>query len=455
MADPSSRTGKGASARTLPVSTLVGLFLGLATGIAINVSGSSALARLDVVVEPVGTMWVNAMRMCVIPLVIPLLIGGVASNDDARLAGKMGGISIALFLLLLGTAAVFTLVLSTPILDLINPGSVGSLQGRAGGEGAASPRPNESFAEWLTGLVPVNPVSAAASDDILPLIVFSILFGLALTKVARERREPVLRLCRAITETMLLLVRGVLRLAPIGVFGLAFPLAVRAGLGAAGVIGYWIILVSSLLIVFTLVLYPIAAIGGRVPLRRFAAAAAPAQAVAVSSRSSIASLPSLIEGAERHLKLPTSITGLVLPLSVSTFKVNRTVSSTVKFLFLARLYGIEIEPVSMLTFILTITLLSFSSPGLPGAGSLLTLPVYVGVGLPVEGALLLSAVDDIPDIFKTLLNVTGDMTVAVLVARIMGIKPGVTARESGSVDGAVPMRGQDDGHHAGVAELTH
>jgi Na+/H+-dicarboxylate symporter len=443
------------SPRGLPIGTLAGLFLGLASGIAINLSGSEALAGLGAVVEPIGTLWVNALRMCVIPLVIPLLIGGIASNEDARQAGKMGGLSIALFLVLLGTAAVFTLAVSAPVLDLLNPSSVGSLHGGSSGSGGTPPPDEkESFADWVTGLVPVNPVSAAASDDILPLIVFSILFGLALTRVPRERREPVLAFSRTMTETMLLLVRAVLRLGPIGVFALAFPLAVQAGLGAAGVIGYWIVLVSSMLVVFALLLYPIASIGGQIPLRRFAAGVAPAQAVAVSSRSSIASLPSLIDGAERVLKLPTSITGLVLPLSVSTFKVNRTVSSTLKFLFLARLYGIEIEPVGMLTFVLTITLLSFSSPGLPGAGSLLTLPVYLSVGLPAEGALLLSAVDDIPDIFKTFLNVTGDMTVAVLVARIMGIRPVVAAPDSGSEDVGVPMRGQDPGYRPATTELT-
>jgi Na+/H+-dicarboxylate symporter len=141
--------------------------------------------------------------------------------------------------------------------------------------------------------------------------------------------------------------------------------------------------------------------------------------VAISTRSSIASLPAMLASAKR-LALPPGIAGLVLPLSVSTFKVNRTISAPVKLLFIAHVYGIDLGPTAIATFFLTVLLLSFATPGIPeAAGSVQTLPAYLAAGLPLEGILLFSAVAAIPDIFKTLCNVTGDMTVATVLARFV------------------------------------
>lgn len=173
--------------------------------------------------------------------------------------------------------------------------------------------------------------------------------------------------------------------------------------------------------VFTLVLYVIVALLGRVSIRRFAQAVAPAQFVAISTRSLLASLPALIVGAEQRLKLPSAITGFVLPLSVSTFKVNRTISSIVKLLFPARFYDVALTPMQMTVFVLMVIILSFSSPGVPSGGGIRTIPAYLALGIPIEGVLMFDAVEVIPDIFKTLLNVTGDMTTAIIVSRIAGI----------------------------------
>jgi proton glutamate symport protein len=167
-------------------------------------------------------------------------------------------------------------------------------------------------------------------------------------------------------------------------------------------------------------LYPLAALLGRVSIARLAHALAPAQIVAASTRSSLASLPALIEGAERRLGLPGPVTGLVLPLAVATFKLNRTVSSTAKLMFLAHVYGIPLDPGQIGVFVATVLLISFSTPGIPSAGTLTTLPVYLSFGIPIEGILVLNAVDAIPDIFKTVLNVTGDMSAAAMVARFAG-----------------------------------
>ena len=118
--------------------------------------------------------------------------------------------------------------------------------------------------------------------------------------------------------------------------------------------------------------------------------------------------------------MPAAVAGFVLPLSVSTFKANRTISGTARFLFLAGFYGIALSPTQILTFILMVMLLSFSTPGVPDTRTMRTLPAHLAVGIPVEAVLMLDALDALPDIFKTLLNVTGDMTAAAIVARLAG-----------------------------------
>jgi Na+/H+-dicarboxylate symporter len=219
----------------------------------------------------------------------------------------------------------------------------------------------------------------------------------------------------------MIIVRWILWLIPLGAFALAFTMTARTGVAVATMIGFFIVLVSGLMIVFTLGLYPLTAIFGRVPLRRFARSVGPSQAVGAATRSSLAALPPMIEGAGTRMGLPAHVGAFVLPLAVSTFKFNRAISSNAKLLFLAAVYGVHLDPVFLGTFAVAATVLSVSSPGLPSHGaSLSTLPFFLDVGIPIEAVVLLNAVDAIPDIFKTVLNVTGDMSAAAIVGRYAG-----------------------------------
>jgi Na+/H+-dicarboxylate symporter len=182
--------------------------------------------------------------------------------------------------------------------------------------------------------------------------------------------------------------------------------------------GAFIVLVCGLLLLFTLLLYPVTAMLGNVSMRTFARAAAPAQLVAASTLSSIAALPALIEGAAQHLRLPSRYTGFVLPLCVSLFKFNRTVSATAKLVFLAHVYGVPLSSATLVVFMFTVILLSFGALGVPNGGqAFTTLPAYVAAGLPVEAIILLEATSIVPDMLKTVLNVTGDMSVAAILSR--------------------------------------
>jgi proton glutamate symport protein len=195
------------------------------------------------------------------------------------------------------------------------------------------------------------------------------------------------------------------------------PLAVHAGGTLAGAIGFYIVAYSVACIVVILLLYPVVAIFGRVPIRRFARAALEPQLIAFSSSSSIATLPALVESAEKELALPERVTGFVLPLAVSTFKIAAPVSWTVGALFVGWFYGVPIGVGGLATIAFAAVFLAFAVPGIPRGAFIMLTPLFLTIGLPPAGIGILIAVDAIPDLFATVLNTTGDLAAAALVAR--------------------------------------
>jgi len=401
---------------SLTIRVLVALVLGIAAGLAILAHPTPALLKIVSWVEPIGTLWVNAIRMTVIPLVVSLLITGVASCSDLRMVRRIGGRALASFLGLLALVGAASLLIVPPLFAWfhMDPATTASLRGNAVSSATAAV---PSFVEWLVSVVPTNPIKAASDGATLPLVVFSLAFALALLKVAAERRDAVIRFFQGVGDAMLVIVRVIIELAPVGVFALMLPVASRTGLSAAGALGYYVgvTAVAQLLVIF--LLYPLTTLVARVPLLRFARALFPAQAVAVSSASSLASLPALLEGSDQKLQLPKSVTGMVLPLAVSTFKIATPTIWLVAAIFLGHLYGVRLGFTQLLVITVTSILTSFSLPGVPHGWLLMISPLVATMGIPAEGIGLLIAVDAVPDIFATALNVTGDMTAAALVSR--------------------------------------
>ena len=270
--------------------------------------------------------------------------------------------------------------------------------------------------DWIVGIVPTNPIKAAADGALLPLVVFALAFGLALLRVSVERRDAVVTVFRGIGDAMLAIISVIIALAPIGVFALMVPIASRSGLAAAGALAYYVAVTAIAQTIFLVLLYPVAAVAAGLSMRQFGRGVLPAQAVAFASSSSLASLPALIDGAQR-LGLPSNVTGVVLPLAVSTFKVCTPLLWLVAALFLGHLYGVSLGPAELIVILLTGLITSFSTPGVPHGWLLAISPLVVTMGIPAEGIGLLIAVDAVPDIFATTLNVTGDMVAAAIVAR--------------------------------------
>lgn len=399
---------------------LIALVAAVVCGVAIAASGSASLLRVADFIAPVGTLWVNAIRMTVIPLVVSLLITGVASAADLRSISRMGGRTLLVFVLLLAGTAVFVMPLALALFQLLPPrrGLMVLPTGAAEAAGQiAAAGQTQTFSAWLSSLLPPNPVAAAATGAMMPLVLFTLLFALAVARSPAPARATLLGFFQALGDAMLTLVRWIVMLAPVGVFALVLPLAVHAGAELAGAIGVYIAAYSLGNVVVTLMLYPVVAATGRIPVRRFARAALPAQLIAFSSSSSIASLPALVESAERGLDLPASVNGFVLPLAVSTFKIAAPLSWTVGALFVGWFYGIPLHATAIATIAFAAVFLAFAVPGIPRGAFIMLAPLFLAIGLPVEGIGILIAVDAIPDTFSTVLNVTGDLAATALVAR--------------------------------------
>jgi proton glutamate symport protein len=405
---------------------LLGLAAGLGIGIGIAALGPGWWQSLPALVEPFGLLFVNAIRMTVVPLVASGLIVGVASMRSAEAVGRLGGRALLLFVAFVVAAVAFSAATAYPALGRLRidadvaAGLRASASGLAGGASAAA-RALPGWSAWLVDLVPVNALKAAADGAMLPLIVFSLAFGLALTGVDPKRREAVVTLFQGVFDAMLAIVGWVLKLTPVGVFALAVPLGARMGLAAAGALVYYVVLLSAVSAAFiALVLYPAAVLVGGVPIRRLAAAAGPAQAVAFSSRSSLAALPATFEGVRGVLGWPEEVTTFVVPLAASMFRVGGAIAQVVAVLFVARLYGVDLAPSQVATIALTVVATSFTIPGIPAGAIIVMTPVLAAAGVPVEGIGVLMGVDTIPDMFRTLANVTGWFTVGAILTRRSG-----------------------------------
>lgn len=400
---------------------LIGLAAGFAVGIVLSATDAALLSVITAWVQPIGTLWLNALQMTVVLLVVSLLITGVAAASDAAATGRIALLSLVLFVGLLAGGGLFGAYVGQAGVALLPDDPARAEALRESIASTASPAEPPSVAEWVTGIVPANPIGAAAEGAMLPLVVFALFFGFAITRIDPKRRESLTAFFEAIIDTMMVIVHWVLWAAPVGVFALVLPITARMGAGVLGAIASYVVLVCVLCALVTLLFYPIAAVFGRIPVGRFARDVAPAQAVAFSTQSSLASLPAMLEGA-KDLGIPARETSIVLPLAVSVFRVAGPVAYLSAAVFVAWMYGIDLSPFQIAAGASVGVLVSIGAVGLPGHINFMGtyLPVFTAMGLPLDPLGLLLAVNAIPDIGITVANVTADVAVTGVVARHTG-----------------------------------
>jgi proton glutamate symport protein len=397
---------------SLTARVLAGLALGLVFGILLAPADSGWAAVVVAWVEPVGGLWVNAIRMTVVPLLVALLLAGITASGAGTIA-RVGGKAVAWFVGLIAAISTLAGIAAPALYRLLGAESVQIPELATRGAPAEITLP--PFRDWFVGLLPPNPVQAAAEGAILPLVIFTVIFGLAATRIRPDYRETVVRGAKAVSETILVVVGWILAAAPLGVFALTLSLAAQTGISVVRAVAGFLFVVAILLTTAILALYPLVRAIGGIPIRLFARACAPAQAVGFSTRSSLASLPPMLEEAERTLHLPDRVSALVLPAAVSVFKYASPANRIAGTYFIASLYGVQLGALEWAALAGFIGVLSFYSPGIPSGGLFVMTPLYQAFGLPVEGIGILIALDLIPDMYLTVANVTGDMAVAALI----------------------------------------
>lgn len=399
--------------------------------------------HLAAAVQPVGTLWLNALQLTVLPLVVMQLLTALAGNGNGASVAKVGKRAVAFITITFLALTAAGYLVTAPIVSLLSfsPETVAAIRESvlvpASVQDAASSAPG-SVADWLVSLVPTNVLDAAVRGDLIQILLVTIVFGVAVNKLPEQQRKPLADVFRAGSEAILIVIRWILVATPIGVFAMVMGLTLGTGSDAVGILGSFVVLYNGVSLLFILACYPLAAFFGRVGLGRFARAVFRPQMVAASTRSSIASLPAQVESGKDQLGFSPTTSGFVVPLLVSTYKISNPVWGVTRVLFLATIFGVDLTLGQLVAFTFTFLLLGQTVIGVPNGGAAFrTLPAFVAIGIPVEGLVLLQAVRDINDYSSTVANTTGQFTAATILSRGDREEEGVHGIE-GSLRGRAP-----------------
>jgi Na+/H+-dicarboxylate symporter len=372
----------------------------------------------------VGGLWLNALKMTVIPLVVALLVVGIARGAEAARAGRIAGRTMLWIVVVCTGSAIFGMAmiqLLTGLFPLPQSAAQALQAGLAGLDQGAAPAQMPGIADFFRAIVPENVIAAASNGDVLPLVVFTLLFALATTRIGAPGRRSLVGLFDAIADTLLVIIGWVLWIAPIGVFALSFTVGASAGGAAFAGVLHYIVLVSAIGFLVTLAGYPIAVLAGRISLGSFTRSMIAPQSVAISTRSSLASLPAML-AASRLLGIREQVADVTLPLAVALFRATGPAMNVAVAYYVAHWLGYEPTIGQVVAATAVGAVMSYAAISLPGEISFISsiAPIAMALGVPIGPLALLVAVEMIPDIVRTLGNVTLDVAVTAAVDRSVG-----------------------------------
>ncbi len=398
----------------LHVLIALGLALGLGTGLLAAATGSEVLAAIAAGSAPLGTAFMNAIRMVVIPLVMAVIFNGVAGLGDPRKLGKLGGFTLGFFWITVLPAIVigmgtmwfalrFAPDMAAPAVEAVQPAEL------------------PSFVDFLVSLIPSNPFAAASNGQLLPLIVFTVLFAAATGALSEQHRTTLVTLADAVSEALIKLVWWILWLAPIGVFGLAAPVTAQLGWGLVQSLAIFVLsVIVALAIYITLVYLPLLGFVARVSPVKFVAATFGAASLAFSTTSTVAALPVTLEETKGNLGVSDPVADLVLPLGASMYRAGSALFQGAAVVFLAHLFEVPFPMTAVGGAILATFLVSLTVAPVPSSGVMTLAPALDVVGVPMSGLAILLGIDRIPDMFRSTTNLLGQITASVLVDRWVG-----------------------------------
>ncbi|MEX0843096.1 MAG: dicarboxylate/amino acid:cation symporter [Gemmatimonadota bacterium] len=408
---------------------LLGLILGVVVGFVANVAEIIWLQSLLQAIEPLGTAFIRAITMVVVPLVVASLMVGTASLGDLAKLGRIGGKTVIYYMCTTAVAVTIGLILSNALRpgSRIDPATRDALSAQFEGDAAGAMTLAEeapTVVETLLSLIPRNPVQAAAELDLLPLIFFTIVFGAAISVIAPTRRDAVITFFEGVNDASMVVIDWIMTSAPYAVFALIAAVVSRFGLDLLqSLLFYSGVVVLGLLVHLAFTYGLVVTFLVRLNFFKFLKRIAAAPLVAFSTSSSNATLPVTMETAEDELGISKPVSSFVLPLGATINMDGTALYQAVATMFIAQIYGIDLSLGEQLVVVLTATLASVGAAGVPSAGIITLIIVLnaVGLGAHVQaGIALILGVDRILDMLRTSVNVTGDLVAASVIARTEG-----------------------------------
>ena len=398
----------------LHLAIAAGLLLGLIVGLGAAATGNDWLVALAKGSAPFGAIFMNAIRMVVIPLVVTVIFTSIARLGDVRKLGRIGGLTIAYYWITLIPA--IAIGMATMKVGLQFASEIEMPQA------AAAEVPElPSLIDFLVSLVPANPFAAASHGAILPLIVFTALVAAATGTLPAERRERLINLADDVSAALIKLVWWILYTAPVGVFGLAAPVTAELGWDLVQSLGIFIVCVFVGLALFlTLVTLPLVYFVGGIGPARYLSGTFGAVSVAVSTTSTAAAIPVTLEETTENLEVSTTIADLLVPLGASMHRPGSALFQGAAIVFLAHLYDVPIPVAAIGAAMLATFLVSLTVAPVPSSGVVTMAPALDAIGVPVSGLAILLGIDRIPDMMRTGVNLLGQISAAVLVDRWTG-----------------------------------
>lgn len=399
---------------------LIGLFLGFITGIVIYLFVQEGMIRDTIIVGGVlkfiGQVFLRAIKMLVVPLVFISIVNGAAGIGDIKKLGRIGGRTLVFYM----TTTAVGISIALLVASVINPGQTDGLDLSAVVTQEVEINEAVPIVDVFLDMVPTNPVSSMVNANMLQLIVFALLIGVALSALG-EKAEYVSKLFSELNEIMMKLVSFVMLLAPIGVFGLIAVTFANEGLDAIYALGKYFATVILVLFIHAIITYGgiLKIFTGLSPIRFFKNFF-PAISVAFSTATSSGSLPITMDVSEENLGVSKNISSFTLPLGATINMDGTAIMQGVATIFIAQIYGIELTFMQILTVIFTATLASIGTAGVPGVGLIMLSMVLQSVNIPVEGIGLIMGIDRLLDMTRTAVNVTGDAVCSLIIAKKEG-----------------------------------
>jgi Na+/H+-dicarboxylate symporter len=389
----------------LSTKILIGLISGIILGLILGAFGAVGFATN--IIKPFGSIFLNLIKMIIVPLVFASLVVGASSVGDVSKLGRMGGKTIVYYLVTTAFAVTIGIILA----NIIQPGSSMQLAEGLTFEGKEAP----GIVETILNIVPKNPIAAMADGKMLQIIVFALFVGVAITLVGKKA-EQVKGFFDGFAEVMYKITAIVMELAPYGVFALIVPVVAENGPSVLLPLLKIILVVYLGCLLHALIVYSFTVKGlGKMSLKDFYKGILPAQVVAFSTCSSSGTLPVTMKCAEDNLGVSKETASFVLPLGATINMDGSALYQGACAIFIAQVYGLDLTLGQQLTVVLTGTLASIGAAGVPGAGLIILTMVLKSVGLPLDGLALIAGIDRVLDMARTTLNITGDSSCAVVV----------------------------------------